>query len=48
MERRGNEIVLWEKTGGMGRAFQLLAELVDAEAVQNLEKKDKPQKRKSL
>jgi len=48
IERRGNEIVLWEKTGGMGRAFQLLAELVDAEAIQTLKKKDKPQKPKGL
>ena len=48
IERRGDEIVLREKTGGMERAFDLLAELVNVEAIKDLKKKDKPQKRKGL
>ncbi len=48
IERRGDEIVLRERPGGMERAFYLLAELVDVEAIQNLKKKDRPQKRKGL
>jgi antitoxin VapB len=47
IERRGDEIVLREKTGGMERAFYLLAELVNDEALKD-RKKDKPQKRKGL
>jgi antitoxin VapB len=48
IERRGDEIILREKTGGMARAFYLLAELVNAEALKELKRKDKPQKRKGL
>jgi antitoxin VapB len=45
--RRGDEIVLKEKPVGMGRAFELLTQLVNAEALKD-RKKDKPQKRKGL
>jgi antitoxin VapB len=48
IERRGDEIILREKTGGMARAFYLLAELVNVEALKELKRKDKPQKRKGL
>jgi antitoxin VapB len=48
IERRGNEIVLREKTEGMGRAFHLLTELVNTEALKDLKRKDKPQKRRGL
>jgi antitoxin VapB len=47
IERRGDEIVLREKPVGMERAFYLLAELVNDEALKD-RKKDKPQKRKGL
>jgi antitoxin VapB len=45
--RRGDEIVLKEKPAGMGRAFELLAELVNVEALKD-RKKDKPQRRNGL
>jgi len=45
--RRGDEIVLREKTGTMARAFDLLAGLPDDLAVVAREK-DQPQKRKKL
>jgi antitoxin VapB len=45
--RRGDEIVLKEKPVGMGRAFELLTQLVNVEALKD-RKKDKPQKRKGL
>jgi antitoxin VapB len=45
--RRGDEIVLKEKPAGMGRAFELLSELVNVEALKD-RKKDKPQRRKGL
>jgi antitoxin VapB len=48
IERRGDEIVLREKPGGMERAFHLLTELVNVEAIRELKRKDKPQKRKGL
>jgi antitoxin VapB len=48
IERRGDEIVLREKSAGMQRAYDLLAELVNVEAIRELKKKDKPQKRKGL
>jgi antitoxin VapB len=47
IERRGDEIVLREKSKGMARAFYLLAELVNDEALKD-RKKDIPQKRKGL
>ena len=45
--RRGDEIVLKEKPVGMGRAFELLTQLVNVEALKD-RKKDKPQRRKGL
>jgi len=45
--RRGDEIVLKEKPVGMQRAFELLTELVNLEALKD-RKKDKPQRRKGL
>jgi antitoxin VapB len=48
IERRGDEIVLREKSVGMQRAYDLLAELVNVPAITELKKKDKPQKRKGL
>jgi antitoxin VapB len=45
--RRGDEIVLREKRGGMVRAFELLASLPDDMEVRP-RKKDLPQKRKGL
>ena len=45
--KRGDEIVLKEEPAGMGRAFELLSELVNVEALKD-RKKDKPQKRKGL
>jgi antitoxin VapB len=45
--RRGDEIVLREKPVGMERAFELLTELVNVEALKD-RKKDKPQRRKGL
>ncbi len=47
IERRGDEIVLREKTGTMARAFDLLAGLPD-DVVVRPRGKDKPQKRKGL
>jgi antitoxin VapB len=47
IERRGDEIVLREKTGGMERAFYLIAGL-PKEILDIRKKKDKPQKRKGL
>ncbi|MFY9803185.1 MAG: type II toxin-antitoxin system VapB family antitoxin [Candidatus Acidiferrales bacterium] len=45
IERRGDEIVLREKTGTMARAFELLAGLPDDVVVRG-RGKDRPQKRK--
>ena len=45
--RRGDEIVLREKTGNMVRAFELLAGL-PADFELGKREKDKPQKRKGL
>lgn len=45
--RRGDEIVLREKRGGMVRAFELLASLPEDMDVRP-RKKDLPQKRKGL
>ena len=45
--RRGEEIVLREKTGTMARAFDLLTELPEDVFVR-LRGKDRPQKRKGL
>ena len=45
--KRGNTIVLEEQPAGMERAFELISELVNAEALKD-RKKDKPQKRKGL
>jgi antitoxin VapB len=47
IEKRGDEIILREKPVGMERAFHLLTELVNLDALKN-RKKDKPQKRKGL
>ena len=45
--KRGDEIVLKEKLVGMERAFELISELVNVDALKD-RKKDKPQKRKGL
>jgi antitoxin VapB len=45
--RRGDEIVLREKSGNMGRAFDLLAGLPEDFEISGREK-DRPQKRKGL
>jgi len=45
--RRGDEIVLREKTGSMVRAFDLLAGMPDDLEIPGREK-DQPQKRKGL
>lgn len=45
--KRGDEIVLKERPVGMERAFELISELVNVEALKD-RKKDKPQKRKGL
>ncbi len=45
--RRGDEIVLREKDGNMGRAFDLLAGLPDDLVIVGRER-DRPQKRKGL
>ena len=45
--KRGNTIVLEEQTAGMERAFELISELVNLDALKD-RKKDKPQKRKGL
>ena len=45
--RRGDEIVLREKTGSMVRAFDLLAGMPDDLDIRGREK-DQPQKRKGL
>lgn len=47
IEKRGNEIILREKPVGMERAFHLLTELVNVDALKD-RKDDKPQKRKGL
>lgn len=47
IERRGDEIVLREKPGGMERAFYLIASL-PKEILDIRKKKDKAQKRKGL
>lgn len=47
IERRGNEIILREPTGGMERAFYLIASL-PKEILDIRKKKDKPQRRKGL
>jgi antitoxin VapB len=47
IEKRGNELILREKPEGMTRAFHLLTELVNLDALKN-RKKDPPQKRKGL
>lgn len=47
IERRGDEIVLREKPGGMERAFHLIASLPE-EILEIRKKKDLPQKRKGL
>lgn len=47
IEKRGNEIILREKPAGMERAFHLLTELVNPDALKD-RKKDKPQKRRGL
>ncbi len=47
IEKRGNELILREKPQGMARAFQLLSELVNDDALKD-RKKDKPQRRKGL
>jgi len=47
IEKRGSEIILREKHVGMERAFHLLAELVNPDALKD-RKKDRPQKRKRL
>ncbi len=47
ISRRGDEIVLREKRGTMARAFELLAELVEPDALKG-RNKDYPQKRKGL
>ena len=47
IEKRGNEIILREKPVGMERAFYLLRELVNLDALKNI-KDDKFQKRKGL
>jgi antitoxin VapB len=47
--RRGEEIVLREKTKNMGRAFELLAGLPDDFVIPGRGKsKDRPQKRRGL
>jgi antitoxin VapB len=47
IEKRGNEIILRERPVGMERAFYLLTELVNLDALKK-RKDDKPQKRKGL
>ncbi|HET8925403.1 MAG TPA: type II toxin-antitoxin system VapB family antitoxin [Candidatus Acidoferrum sp.] len=47
ISRRGDEIVLREKIGTMGRAFDLLAALPEDLILPGREK-DKPQKRRGL
>jgi antitoxin VapB len=46
--RRGNEVVLREKSRGMERAFELLAEMdIDVEAIEEA-RKELPQSREDL
>jgi len=46
--RRGKEIVLREKGRGLGRAFELLANMpIDVDAIEKA-RKEPPQKRKGL
>ena len=47
ISRRGDEIVLREKSGGMERAFELIASLPE-EILHIRRGKDRPQKRKGL
>jgi antitoxin VapB len=47
ISRRGDEIILREKTGSMARAFELLAGLPEDFSPKG-RGKDKPQKRKGL
>lgn len=47
ISRRGDEIVLREKSGGMARAFELIAGLPE-EILHIRRGKDRPQKRKGL
>jgi antitoxin VapB len=47
IEKRGDEIILRERPVGMERAFYLLTELVNLDALKK-RKDDKPQKRKGL
>ncbi len=47
ISRRGDEIVLREKAGGMERAFELIASLPE-EILHIRRGKDRPQKRKGL
>ncbi|HUN61553.1 MAG TPA: AbrB/MazE/SpoVT family DNA-binding domain-containing protein [Candidatus Sulfotelmatobacter sp.] len=47
IERRGNEIILREPTGGMAEAFHLIARL-PKEVLGIRKKKDKPQRRRGL
>jgi antitoxin VapB len=46
--RRGDEVVLREKSKGLERAFELLANLaIDVDAIEEA-RKERPQKRKGL
>ena len=45
--RRGDELILREKTGNLGRAFDLLADLPDDFEIPGRDD-DKPQRRKGL
>ena len=46
--RRGKEVVLREKSRGMARAFELIANLaIDVDAVEEL-RKERPERRKGL
>jgi antitoxin VapB len=47
IEKCGNEIILREKPVGMERAFFIISELVNLDALKD-RKNDKPQKRKGL
>jgi len=47
IERRGKEIVLREKSGGMKEAFELIASLPE-EVLTIRRRRDKPQKHKGL
>jgi antitoxin VapB len=45
--RRGDELVVREKSGAVGRAFEILAELPDDMKIRS-RRKDLPQKRRGL